>query len=232
MWLDADTVLVGRVDAQGLADGEPFFGEWKTTSGWNKNKMGDVKQTWRLDPQALTYGVLIPEAKKFTVRWAIKSNPPMADFEWYTYTADEVEWWRRQLLQYAYNIREYRQHVAPWQPNLTNCFKYGVKYRCPFFDEGCSQLQFGARPSHMSARTPHLTIERDIVSITTSPNLVVLDASRVETFMTCAERYRRTYEGAGASEESEAMTIGTDFHSLYAAHLRGIMEKQHDARTD
>src|SRR3954464_8125248 len=106
MWLDEQTMLVGRIDARGRTpDGELFFAEWKTASASKARRMEEEKIKWRTDPQALTYGVLVPETKRFTVRWMLKTPKPQTDFEWYTYTQAEVDSWRKQLLGVAAEIR-------------------------------------------------------------------------------------------------------------------------------
>src|SRR6516164_27607 len=53
--LSDNTLLVGVIDALGYnGDGKLFFGEWKTANPRERNTW---KQTWRLNPQSLSYGV-------------------------------------------------------------------------------------------------------------------------------------------------------------------------------
>ena len=192
---------------------------------------------WRTDPQALTYGVLVPETHMFTVRWAIKPNdslktpkPPTCAFEWYTYTDAEVDHWRNQLLEIAQEIRwnrlqDIEHYLAgaferPWRTNFGNCYRYGVRYACPFIEK-CAQQKWG--DSMGKPRTPHLAIEREIKLDKQPDDLVILDASRVDDYLGCPEQYRRKWEGEGFQEESEALTIGTDFHSLIAGHIKEMI---------
>lgn len=222
-WLDERTALVGRVDARGTTEGgDNFFGEWKTMNERRARYMAAVKEEWRFDPQALTYGVLVPNTRMFTVRWAIKSNPAKFDHEWYTYTDAEVEWWRGELIRIAQDIRRNRERGGRnWPTNLTNCLRYGAKYACPFLND-CQALTFA---SAGTPREPHLGIERELRAIEI-PGLVVLDATRTETWLGCQEKYRRTYEGTGHSEESEALTIGKDFHTIISTHINKLIDAQ------
>lgn len=225
--LTPNTILVGRVDARGLTgDGLPFFGEWKTLSAYKGRYIEDEKLKWRSDPQALTYGVLVPETSRFTVRWAIKPDGkkgPRCDFEWYTYTEAEVSHWRSQLIDIADEIRAWRTRSSPWRTNFGNCFQYGLKYPCPFVDK-CHHQRWSE--SMDKPRTPHLAIERTgegLDKATLPPDTVVIDASRVGDYLECPEKYRRKWEGEGFQEESEALTIGTDFHGIIATHVRSLI---------
>lgn len=234
LWLSDNTLLVGRVDARGLSWGERFFGEWKTISPYRARYMTDEKAKWRTDPQALTYGVLVPECKRFVVRWAVKPDSrrgPWCDFEWYTYTEGEVEHWRQQLLKVAQEIRTARTTSSggPWLTNFGSCYRWGVKYACPFITQ-CTNQRFGE--SLGKPRTPHLQIERSILERGVETDVVILDASRVGDYLECPEKYRRLWEGEGYQDTGEALTIGTDFHSLIASHIRGIMEERAQARTN
>jgi hypothetical protein len=215
------------VDARGItADGEHFFGEWKTMSNYRARFMEEEKLKWKTDPQALTYGVLVPETKLFTVRWAIKPNakaktPTVSfDFEWYTYTQAEVDHWRSQLIQIADEIRRNRKAgLLPWRTNFGNCFRYGIAYQCPFYGK-CS-TQDWASPMD-KPRTPHLAFEREKKNELDKSikDLVILDASRVGDYLECPESYRRRWEGEGHQEEGEALTIGTDFHAAIATSIK------------
>lgn len=228
LWLTPNTLLVGRVDARGInADEHPFFGEWKTLSNHRARYIDDEKYKWRTDPQALTYGVLVPETRIFTVRWAIKPSdngkyPAATDYEWYTYTDQEVEHWRSQLIQIADDMRRSRAGTAPWRTNFGNCFRYGRKYACPFFEK-CSQQKWAE--SMEKPRTPHLEFERNLKNELDKypPDLVVLDASRVGDYLECPEKYRRTWEGEGYQDSSDALEIGKDFHSLISTHITKLI---------
>lgn len=227
MWLEPKTLLLGRVDAEGIdANDEPFFLEIKSMSYNRARYIADEKMKWRTDPQALTYGVLLPNTKKFTVRWVIKPDdkgkyPPRTDFEWYSYTRAEIVHWESQLMSIASEIRTNRiMREVPFRTNFGNCFRYGTRYACPFF-ERCSKQEWSK--SMGSPRTPHLILERELDK--RDPDLVVLDASRVAEYLECPEAYRRKYEGEGYSETSEAMEVGTGLHSMVSAHINQIKER-------
>jgi hypothetical protein len=245
LWLTPDTLLVGRVDARGLTvDGIPFFGEWKTINNRRARYIDDEKFKWRTDPQALTYGVLNAgpnfrspndplEISTFVVRWAVKpsedgKHPASTDFEWYTYTPAEVDHWRHQLIQIAEDIRTNRilsptSGGIPWRTNFGNCYRYGRKYACPFVDK-CSTQKWAE--SLGKPRTPHLKIEAQIKNeLDKHPqDLVILDASRTSDYLECPEKYRRIWEGEGYQNSSEALEIGTDFHSAISAHIKTLIK--------
>jgi hypothetical protein len=227
LWLTPNTLLVGRVDARGrTSDGDLFFGEWKSGSAAKARRMAEEKVKWRTDPQALTYGVLLGgETNQFTVRWALKTNPVQTDFEWFTYTEAEIEHWRGQLLEIAHEIREHRMYdgVGPWRTNRGNCYRYGVKYACPFVD-GCHSLDFNR--VYGEPRTPHLAFERELVTTEQPSDLVIIDATRVGDYLECPEAYRKKWEGRGFHEESEALVIGSGFHELVANHLRALQKEK------
>lgn len=236
VWLDTRTALVGRIDALGRTDdSDPFFAEWKSASGWWKNRMHELKATWRFDPQALTYGVLgdslIPGMRRFTVRWALKTNPVACHFEWYSYTTEEIAMWHEELLRIAQEVRALRSGLTPmispglrllhWPLNPSNCFRYGLKYVCPFFEQGCSKLNFGYRQSQV--RIPHLKVEQEM---TPQPDVVVLDATRVDVWLGCRERYRKEYEEGTHDEPGEALKIGLDMHSLLGVHYSNLSKEK------
>src|ERR1022692_1428599 len=119
-----------------------FFGEWKTSSPRDKNSW---KQTWRLNPQSLTYGVLAAasyqDCARFTVRKAFKTATPTYDHAWYSYSPAELEHWRQELVGIANEMREYlKDGVEPWPTNYSHCFQYGLDYACPFFEPACSKM--------------------------------------------------------------------------------------------
>lgn len=237
LWLDSQTLLIGKVDARGLtSDGEPFFGDWKTKgAGWAK-RMAEVKQTWRMAPQALTYATLLAsEATRFTVRWALKTTPPQTDFEWYTYTPSELNHWYDQLRQIANDIRGYRQRdsgdIRPWLTNFNSCHRYGIKYPCPHFNNGCGLLNFAQTGP---ARQPHTSLEARLAPGATNPlipdgtpnraDVVVLSSTRVGDYLDCPEKYRRNWEGVGSHEDSEALEIGRDFHTIVESYLKTLIK--------
>jgi hypothetical protein len=238
-WLNSNTALVGKIDAQGItAAGKPFFGDWKTASKSKARGIKFEKIRWKMRPQSLTYGVLMADTcRDFTVRWAFKTDPITTDFEWYTYSQPEIDWWRNELIAIADDIRNLRRglrllHTDGWPTNLNYCDRYGEEYRCPFRDSGCWKLNFNFNPPTMHPRTEsHIKIENDLKiqlgGEVILSELVVLDASRVDDWINCHERYRRLWEGDGLTEDSEALTIGHDFHSIIETHLNQIKEKQH-----
>jgi hypothetical protein len=241
LWLNEQTLLVGRVDGEGeTEEGQRFFVEQKTASASKKRYIDREKREWRTNAQALTYGVLVPDTRRFTVRWAFKptvdrqgrEGEVSCDFEWYSYTDSEVDWWRNELLRLADRIRVLRSSgLGNWQTNFNNCLRYGEKYECPFYEHGCSKLNFDFVPPGMQKRYPencHLERERSIRLAITDPNVVIIDATRTELFIDCQERYRKLYEIQGLHEDGEALTIGKDFHTLIAEHLKGLM---HDVQT-
>lgn len=234
-WLSDTTVVVGRSDLIALDETkEGFFGEWKSA---NPNKKKEWKLDWRLSPQALTYAVAtrygcvydkdgplpLPfQISKFLVRLAFKSSPPGYDFEWFTYTDQELDFWRDELLRLADRVREYRinGHV-PWSPNFTGCLKYGPKYPCPFFGNNCSKLDFTSAEGFVP-RSFHLQVEKDIA---TSPDLVVLDATRVETWLRCPEKYRRENEdNLTTSDRSPSLDTGTALHAGLREYYQQLKE--------
>lgn len=233
--LSDNVLLVGRIDAIGeTPDARPFFADWKTASkskAYPKNRES-LKAQWRLTPQALTYGVLLKDTgiREFTVRWMFKTDPPTTDFEWYSYTDAELEWWQAQLLDFAERIRALRHEEGNWPLNLNNCTRYGEQYKCPFRDQGCHKLNFGFVPEGMLARNEsHIQLENKVA---TSKSLVVLDATRVNDYINCPEFYRRMWEktttsGArGLTEDSESLRVGKEVHDLIHGHLSEIMKGQ------
>ena len=230
LWLDARTAIVGTIDAQGeTEDGRRFFADWKTLNKRKAANMQQVKAEWRMDPQALTYGLLLGDAiREFTVRWAIKGQPPTTDFEWYSYTAAELVWWKGELLNAADELRRLRNgKVLQWPTNLTNCTRYGWNYRCPLYDNGCPKLNFEHDPG-LPKRTHNVEIEEKLAlehEMKGHPpgDLVVLSSSSLEKWLGCKEQYRRFYEGDGMEETSEALQLGTEFHLLMKEYYRSLI---------
>lgn len=224
--LDPHTLLLGKVDAIGRTpSGELFFGEWKTA---NPRERTTWKQVWRMNPQSLTYGVLAshhwPGCRRFTVRKAFKSEPPAYDHAWFSYSEAELEHWRGELCRVATEIRVYRkQSTENWPVNHQNCFRYGIKNACEFFEPACSQLDFAAKPNGALVRISHLDSERRLNA--SDPELVVLDATRVKMWLECRERYRRTYEEnvAVPVAEGSALDIGTTFHEMIGHHYTSLI---------
>jgi len=228
--LSPNTILVGKCDALGYSSGELFFGEWKTLSAGRARRMAEVKSQWTRGPQALTYGLLLgSQTRRFTVRWAIKTPKPTTDFEWYRYDQAELDHWRTQVLDIADEIRRRRAAgVVPWRTNFQNCYKYGAQYACRFVDTCPTQplVQVG------EPRVPHLDIEATgpLRPEGLSDDVVVLDATRLNEYLECSEKYRRAYEmhggGQGSQDQSEALIVGKDFHDLIANHINGLIKKE------
>jgi hypothetical protein len=245
IWLDEHTLVVGKIDAIGRTkDGDTFYSEWKSQKSPPPNKRAEWKLTWRLNTQSLTYGViadiLYPGTRRFTVRKAFKSTPPTFDHEWFSYSTAEIEWWRSELLRIADEIRDQRKAgIIPWRPNFHHCFKYGLNYACPYFESACSKLNWEGVPESHIPRVSHLEIERKMSeeNIGTfgqkmDKKLVILGASRVDTYRGCNERYRRDHEGSTLNEPlmepmNENLQIGLDLHKLLEQwYLRLRREQQ------
>jgi hypothetical protein len=194
-WLNPNTVIIGKIDRIGITAGERFFLDDKTQNPPPKYKREEWKAVWGLNPQSLTYGVLVeslyPGTRRFCIRKSFKSNPPSFDYAWFSYSTGELTMWTNQLLSYADDIRRRRQGPAPWSPNFTNCFRYLV------------------------TKQPHLDCEEEIESLRQrNPELVILGATRVDDYMTCPEKYRRIWEEGVTDPESDALVTGKDFHDL------------------
>jgi hypothetical protein len=232
MWLAPRVLLVGIVDAIGrTGDGDLFFGEWKTASGFDRKTW---KQTWRLNVQSLTYGVLVrdlyPECHRFTVRKAFK-RPVSFDHAWFDYADAELDHWKATLLEVAGEIHAYddavihqeRDGKRPWPTNFDACFRYGPAYACPFFEGGCSQQQFDYVPAGAVKRESHLATERDLLSKPLdSEGVIVLDATRVRTWFDCRERFRKQYVENVVEVAGEALLLGSEFHKQLAERYRGL----------
>jgi len=231
------TLLVGRIDAVGQTeDGELFFGEWKSAKPPWKTRINEWKLKWLMSPQALTYGVFAdaahPGLRRFTVRIAYKSSPPTYDYDWFWLKEEEIAWWRTELLRIADEIRQRRRegvHGTPWSPNMPEaCFKYGPEYVCPRFHPACSQLKWGAEIPNSAPRIPHLEVERDFLSANSGSfgqpmrkDIVILDATRVEKWMGCRERYRGEYELGAREPEGDALDVGSQMHALLETYYAG-----------
>lgn len=242
LWLQAHTLLVGRIDAIGQTPaGELFFGEWKTSSPRDKKTW---KETWRLNPQSLTYGVLAealyPDCHTFTVRKAFKENVPTFDHAWFHYSKEELAMWRTQLCLLSNEIRAYRKaETKPWPLNLKYCHQFGQNYICPFFKEGCNRLKWDAEPAGTVARISHLNVERRLNGIEAEGSkafnwdeLVVLDATRVATWLGCRERFRREYVTNIVGAGSEALELGKEFHEQMATYYDSLVSKEGSTQND
>jgi hypothetical protein len=231
--LDEHTILVGKIDAIGRTkDGDTFFMEIKSQKAPPAYKKFEWKQTYRMNFQTLTYGVVVdllyPGTRRYSVRKAFKSTPPTFDHEWFSYSTEEIEWWRSELINIAEEIRRWRSsRVIPWAPNFGHhCFKYGPNYVCPYFESACSKLDWNGVPENHLPRVSHLEIERKLIAENLGiaaqkldKKLVILGASRVDTYRGCNERYRRDHEGSALVEPlmepmNEALETGAGMHKL------------------
>lgn len=227
MFLDPKTLLIGRVDLIAETEaGDKFFGEWKSA---NPRKKSEWRLKWRMAAQSLTYGVLtsqvFPDIQKFCVRQAFKTTPPSYDQEWFTFSKPELNFWREQLILIAQEIREYRlRHPnGPWQPNWDHCYRYGPNYVCPYYGNGCLKLEWNNKHGFLP-RVSHLDLERSLNGV--SPDLVVLDASRVGEYLNCHERYRKTYEENLVEPPGESLETGTVLHAGLDDYFTQIQETQ------
>lgn len=227
--LDMNTILVGKVDAIGRdGQGELFFGEWKTASKWGAK---DWKQIWRMNPQSLSYGVLAESSylgcRRFTVRKAFKSEPPTYDHAWFTYTPEELAYWREELKMIASEIRQYRlRNVSlPWPTNFNACFRYGAKYACPFFEPACSQLKWTEAPNGAVVQISEMREKARLNGV--SPDLVILSPTAVSTWLECRERFRKHYEEGWTVPETEgdALWTGKTFHTIVGEYYQSLIPK-------
>lgn len=226
--LDERTLLLGRIDTYGRnAAGQLFFGEWKTANPRERNTW---KTTWRMNPQSLTYGVLMhelhPDCHTFTVRKAFKSPTPSYDHAWFLYSDEELAHWRGELLRIAAEIRAY-QASAPrnWPTNFDACFKWGSNNACAFLDKACSVQDFSGVPIGATPRVSHLESERRLNGGTSPEGLVVLDATRVKEWLTCRELYRRKYVDNIAPTPGEALVLGIEFHDVMGSYYSSLVKE-------
>lgn len=236
LWLDPLTLLIGRVDLIAKdAMGNGFFGEWKTM---NPRRADEWRVGWRMSPQALTYGVLtsgglvvgsedavLPKLSRFHVRVAFKSTPPSYDWDWFVYDQPELDHWRSEVLEVAGDIRGRRLNnpAGPWMPNFTYCDRYGRRYLCPYFGNNCSKLAFNNTQGYLP-KVSHLEFER--ASSFADNRVVVVDASRIETYLNCHERYRQEHEQRITVPPDEALEIGSAFHAGLAAYYRQLQQHE------
>jgi hypothetical protein len=224
-------ILAGRVDARGVAMQHGFFGEWKTmarysASGW--------REKWRMHPQSLTYGLLLsethPEIDRFTIRVALKTDPPTFDHEWFNYSAAEVQEWRGEVERIANEIGEliragYWAHNPAdkwhWPLNPLSCYKWGPKYPCPYV-YACSHQEWSQKqPQAPLPYIPHLQVMRDAAAQPTPP--LVLDATAITTYLECPESFRRRYIRGEDEPPSEALVFGSQFHAALDNYYKQLV---------
>jgi hypothetical protein len=223
--------LVGELDAWGHnAQGQLFFGEWKTA---NPREKRTWKQVWRMNPQSLSYGVLAaarwPGMERFTVRKAFKETVPTYDHAWFRYEPAELEHWRLQLLQVAKDQQRLRHDGwYPWPTNFGRCFKYGPNYVCPFFETACNKLNWAAIPSGaMLGGDPtwSATQQREHIHAT-DPSAIVLSPTTVADWFDCREMYRRKYVELVTPMKSDALVMGGEFHDVIGKYYSSLIKKE------
>ena len=97
---------------------------------------------------------------QFTVRKAFKSNPPTYDHAWYSYSTERIGSLEDGVNRIAEEIRGYQAvGIDPWPTNWDSCFKFGINYACPHFEQGCSKMKWDI-PADAVRRVSHLEIER------------------------------------------------------------------------
>jgi hypothetical protein len=234
--------LVGELDAWGHnAQGELFFGEWKTA---NPREKRTWKQVWRMNPQSLSYGVLAaarwPGMERFTVRKAFKETVPTYDHAWFKYEQTELVNWTIELNRIASEIRAYKQGqfgdstfipAEPWPTNWKRCFMYGPNYACPFFETACNKQNWAAIPSGAANGgdpTWSATQQRERIQAT-DPDAIVLSPTTVADWFDCREMYRRKYVELVTPAKGDALLLGGQFHdalseyySTLASACRGL----------
>jgi hypothetical protein len=231
VWLSDSTLLVGIIDAMGFnGEGKLFFGEWKTANPRERNTW---KSVWRLNPQSLSYGVLIqndpairPDCSTFTVRKAFKekNGVPTFDHAWFAYSPEELRHWRGELLRIADEIRAYRAAgAAPWPTNFTNCFKFGLAYACPFFEHGCSKQNWSHTPTGAGVKMEQEWVANAIAEVPFKRDLVVLSPSRVADWLSCRELFRRKVVDLVELPATSALEIGKDFHEQLSDYYRTLI---------
>lgn len=239
LWIDDKTVLVGRIDAEGEEYGEPFFADWKTLSARMARRVGEVKAEKEFDPQSLTYQVLLPKTKRYLFRWVCKTDPPTYHYQWYDCSDKARSWWLNLVKNVAAHIHADldRDHSPdldgigqqPWMTNLNACkSKYGPAYDCPFL-AGCAKQNWNYSLPAMQPRGSHLDIERSWQAKAKFGEKLplVLDATRISTWLSCNERYRREYQdgpdGTGLRLPSDpAKDVGTDLHNILDKYYGGL----------
>jgi hypothetical protein len=153
--------------------------------------------------------------------------------EWYTYTDSEVAWWRNMIINISAKIRADKAGALPFVTNLTNCLRYGQAYACPFLEPACSKQQWNGKSADMKARESHLDMERSIIrtrsvarwAAPSWDDMLILDATRIDTWLGCNERYRREYLDGGTGVKpvaGEALAIGLEFHEILGKYYEGL----------
>lgn len=216
MSLMPGVILAGRIDALG----PDWFMDAKTMNPRYRNGW---KEKWRFHPQSLTYGLLLrnthPDVKRFTIRVAFKTDPATFDHEWFSYSDGELNTWYEQVTAIATQILDYANVPGRWALNPLSCYKYGPKYPCPFL-HSCTHQLWNSIPNGLVRREPHLQTEIDI------PDVLILDATAITTYLECPEQYRRIYVQNLVEPPSEAMLFGTELHQKLDAYHRTLIQSK------
>lgn len=229
--------LVGCVDAVGKTSGELFFGEWKTA---NPREKKTWKQVWRMNPQSLSYGVLMSEwaklgkypgqfqpCERFTVRKAFKENTPTYDHAWFRYSQAELTFWALQLIKIADQIRALGAY-KPWDTNFARCFKFGTNYACPFFECACNKLDWAGVPAGSTVGgdpTWSMTSQRARIHAA-DPHAIVLSPTTVVDWLDCREMYRRKYVELVTPARNDAVILGGDFHGELGRYYKSVIKAE------
>jgi hypothetical protein len=218
--------LVGELDAWGDdANGELFFGEWKSA---NPREKKTWKQVWRMNPQSLSYGVLAaarwPGTRRFTVRKAFKEQVPTYDHCWYRYSDAELEHWRNQLIEIAGDIRRLNGQV-PWQTNWNRCFKFGVNYACAYFECACNKLDWAATPAGSTlGGDPSWSATQQRAAIREKePDAIVLSPTMVSDWLDCEELFRRNHVELVTPAKNESLVLGGEFHQALGEYYTSLI---------
>jgi hypothetical protein len=215
-------VLAGRLDAEG----PDFFCDWKSL---NPRRRSGWREAWRFHPQSLTYGLLRRElghpGRRFTIRCAFKSDPPTYDHEWFEYSDKELDTWRSEVLQIAYLMQE-SENVPHWRLNPLSCYSWGPNYPCPFV-RACTHAEWDIPVTGLVTRVPHLVIEQQKAP---DDATLILDATRIERYLACAERFRREYIRQEVEPAGVALNFGIAFHQYLNTYYESLVKEKSDGR--
>jgi hypothetical protein len=218
--------LVGEMDAWGWTGSDLFFGEWKTA---NPREKKTWKQTWRMNPQSLSYGLLArkrwPGMRRFLVRKAFKEQVPTYDFCWFRYSDAELDHWQWQLGQMVADILCRLDGGETWGTNWNRCFKYGVNYVCPYFECACNKLDFTAKPAGATIGgdpTWSATLQRAAIR-QRDPGALVISPTMIADWMDCQELYRRNYVELVTVVKNESLILGGQFHGELGTYYQSLV---------
>lgn len=250
MWLDDYTLVVGQKDARLQDDRGPFLLELKTHKEARRTKAGewykgespdDWLQSISAGPQLAIYAMSEQETTgadtvRIMVRAAVKSHPvqlwPPNELDGiFLLNRDYIQYMRNALMVRAAEIRAAR--ATGLLPHDFTGYKCTHMYgrECTYYAPFCSRhLHPTGRKRAFSATDPGAlaiaaaVAERGIDPM--DPRLVILSASAYEEFSQCREKGRITQDGLGAGDDSEALQVGSCFHSGIAAYHRELQIQQ------